>query len=269
MSELSGIEQTFAHLAKAPVHVQEVLRPILFRATQDAAVMRGVEPQAFANHFFLLGALILDLPREGVGAQLPSLQTFEHLTTGENVEDAEEAYDFVRTLGSPLRERVEGGLSRTLRRLADHPKHEPVNLLAMARLLAIALSDLPHIVHVLSGREVEPFLPDASQDGKVPSPRKTPRKSHTKPAEEISPHLQDFVGALVEITTVVSGIESGRTLGRLFLTIGRVEEITPAYAILRSLPAHHGEQEGDAVLVGLAHVISMRKLSASLRRAAS
>jgi hypothetical protein len=233
---------------------------VVIRAMQDPALMRGLGTHALSYHLVALGQLLADLTADGMGPQLPSLQTFLNLTIGEDVEDAEEAYDFVRTLGSPLRERVEGGISRVLRNVSTASNPGPLNLVAIARLLAIALRDLPFVAHVLNGGEPEGFLPAPQSTAPTqPLQPATQRKSGKATPPAVPTHLQGFVGAFVEVAAVVSEAESGRTAGRLFITIGRVVEISTTYVILRSLRAQG--LEGEPVLVGLAHVVAMRKLS--------
>jgi hypothetical protein len=255
MSETPNVQKIFERLDDSTDMVQALLRPVLIRAMQDPALMKSLGTHALWQHLAALGKLILNLPTDGVGPQLPPLQTYLNLAIGEDVDDAEEAYNFVRMLSSPLRERVEGGLSRTLRDSSIRSSDGPLSLLAMARLLAIALADVPFVAHVLDTGKADAFLPMSDHPLERPTPPRRKRKSR-----EDSSHLQRFVGNFVEITAVVANLESEHS-GHVYLMLGRVLEISPNHVILQS--SFPGSPEGETVLIGLAHVVAMRRLSAS------
>jgi hypothetical protein len=131
-------------------------------------------------------------------------------------------------------------------------------MLALARLLVIALSDMSFVAHVLDGQVVEPFLPES---GSTPGPeRKPPRARRAKSAD--SQPLAAFVGGVVEIVSVVTDSGSEGSAGHLFVTIGRVVEVSPNYIVLEGLRGHHaGAPQGGPLLLGTKHVLMMRLIA--------
>ena len=157
-----GVEQAFQDLEKAAPALQTLLRPVMMKALRDPALMRQLATGALSQHLAVVGRLLTTLPSEGVGPSIPPLETFLHFTIGEDVEDAEAAYDYVRSLDAPVRSRVEGALTRVLRTHAMRAGEGTISLLALARLLALAFSNMPFVAHILDGGIAEPFLPQST-----------------------------------------------------------------------------------------------------------
>jgi hypothetical protein len=251
------IERAFDSLRLQPTSVQALLQPVLIRAMQDPPLLQGLRANTFERHFIVLAQLILDLRNDPFREQFPASGAFLHLTVGEDLEQPAEAYEYVRTLASPLRERVEGSLFHAIHRAALRSTGGPINLLSLARFLRIALSDLPFIAHVLSGGEVEDFLPtdkDLSPEAAWRVDQRIEPTSHQNAA--LSPQLARFLGAAVEVLTVVP-TSSG---SHVFLAIGTVLEISPTHLILQSLGSL-GRAGEEPLLVSLANVIAVHKLS--------
>lgn len=275
MTSTEGVEQAFQDLESAPPVLQGLLRPVLIRALQDPALMRHLGSAALSEHLAVLGQVLINLPSEGVGPPLPPLKTFIHLAVGQDVDDVEEAYRFAHTLDAPLRARVEGGLSRALQNTASRAGAGTTSLLALARLLALAFSNLPFVAHVLDGGEIESFLPQAN--AKLPSERpvnkgvkSARRKAGLAQQTAVSPQLAGFVGKFVEVIAVVSEPESAEHAGHMFVTIGRVLELSPHHVVLETLRGHHeGVHGGERLLLGMAHVVAMRTLTRDPRDQAS
>ncbi|HEY2405661.1 MAG TPA: hypothetical protein VGI10_06650 [Polyangiaceae bacterium] len=252
-----AVEQAFRDLEQESAPIQALLRPVLMRALQEPSLMRQLASTALSQHLFVVGRLLTSLPTEGIGPPIPPLKTFEHLTIGEDVEDAEEAYDYLRSLDAPIRARVEGSLTRVLHSHAMRSGEGTINLLAVARLLAIAFSNMPTVAHVLDGGTLEPFLPQRAS--KPPRIEATQRKS---PANA-SPQLASFLGAFVEIISIVNESNDERRAGHMFVTIGRVAEISPAHVLLETLRGHDSSStRTQKVLLGMASVVVLRMLSA-------
>jgi hypothetical protein len=82
---------------------------------------------------------------------------------------------------------------------------------------------------------------------------------------EGSPHLDRFRGAFVEVVSVVSEA-SIQSQGRVFVTIGRVLEISPTHIVLQMLRGSDDQDtEAQTMLLGMASVIAMRSLKANPR----
>jgi hypothetical protein len=237
--------------------------------------MRHLGSAALSQHLAVLGQVLINLPSEGVGPPLPPLKTFIHLAIGEDVDDVEEAYRFAHSLDAPLRARVEGGLSRALQNTASRAGEGTISLLALARLLALAFSNLPFVAHVLDGGEIESFLPHAN--AKLPSKmpadkgvKSTRPKARPDQQTASSPQLAGFVGKFVEAIAVVSEPESAEHGGHVFVTIGRVVEISPHHVVLETLRGHRaGVHGGERLLLGMAHIVAMRTLTRDPRGQAS
>jgi len=166
---------------------------------------------------------------------LGQVLTSEPLAVGEALEDIEAAYRFSQGLEPPLRGRVEAGLRRVSRQAPARNGRGPLSLLALGRLLALAYSDLPFVDHVCRGGAVEAFLP------------------------EVSPELSNFVGELVEVVTV-AGEHDDNEDGRVFVTTGRVLEVSASHVVIEAL-RDADERPGSRLLLGLADIVSMRTLS--------
>lgn len=249
----SAVEQAFADLRAVPQVQQELLRPVLIQAMQDPILVRQLASSALSEHLAVLGHLLTRLPGDGVGAPIPPLRTFVHLAVGEDVEDVEEAYDYVRTLDGDVRALVEGGLSRLLQHRSTHQNSGTVSLLALARLLAIAFSNVRFVAHVLDGREIEPFLPDDAADSKS--------RAATPPRPAAASGLGEFVGKMVEAISVVAGPKATAG-GHLFVSIGRVVEISATHVVLETLRGTaSGATHGRTVLLGMEHVVTIRPLT--------
>jgi hypothetical protein len=263
MSSVSGVEQAFADLAKAPNVLQSLIRPVLVRALQDPALMRHLGGGALPQHLNVLGQVLLGIPTEGIGAPLPNVKTFLQFAIGEDVDDAEAAYDFVRTLDAPLRGRVEGGLTRALQSVSSRAGQGTISLLALARLLALAFANLPFVAHVLDGGPIEPFLPRTRDKGA--SERRTkpqPSVKETPKEDVVAPRLASFLGAFVEVVSVVQESDSPPRSGHVFLTIGRVVGISPTHVQLETLRGQGASAiGGHMVVLGMAHVVIMRMLT--------
>lgn len=265
-ADVSAVEQAFADLEKAPKNLQALLRPVLVRALQDPALMRQLASSALSQHLSVLGNVLTSLPGEGFGPPVPRLKTFLQFTIGEDVEDAEEAFDFVRTLDAPLRAKVEGGITRALRTRSSRTNQGTISLLALARLLALAFVNTPFVTHVLNGGEIEPFLPVASDrlavDRKEPvEPQRPARPRSARSANtRARSQLDSFLGRFVEI--VLSAKEHSPDGGQLFVTIGRVVEITPTYVILEALRGQSPRASvGNKFLLSMAHIVAMNVIS--------
>lgn len=271
MTQAHGVEQAFQSLEDAPPVLRGLLRPVLVRALQDAALMRQLASGDLSQHLALLGQVLETTAGPGSSA-LPLPKTFLHLAIGEDVEDIEQAYRLTQSLEPPLRARVEGGLSRAFQIAADRSEYRGVGLLALARLLALAFSNLPFVEHVLGGGSIEPFLPPA---GAKKAPSKSRAKSKPKPARKgsaqtsratagssdegaVSPDPASLVGRLVEVVAVVREAESSEA-GRVFVAIGRVLEVSPGHVLLETL--RDGERPGSRLLLGMADIVALRALS--------
>ena len=129
-------------------------------------------------------------------------------------------------------------LTRVLHSHAMRAGEGTINLLALARLLALAFSDLPFVAHVLDGGAIEPFLPQSTS--------KPPRASTVGQRDTRSPqrsgatpsHLTSLVGAFVEVISIVNESREDRHAGHVFATIGRVIENEPAHVLLETLRGH-------------------------------
>jgi len=259
----TAVEEAFADLERAPPAIQGLLRPVLMKALQDPGLMRQLGRSALSEHLAVVGRLLITVPSDGVGPPVPPLKTFLHLTIGEDVEDAEEAYDYARSLDAPLRSRVEGGLTRVLHNHSVRAGQGTISLLAIARLLAIGFSNMPLVAHILDGGTIEPFLPQSTskppRSGTV-GQRNEPRVPHRSPT--VSTHLGEFVGTFVEVISLVNESHEGRPAGHVFATIGRVIEVASGHVILETLRGHDATTvRTQRVLLGMASVIAMRTLS--------
>ena len=222
MTAALGVERAFQDLEAAPPLLQGLLRPVLVRALQDPAIMRQLgSTAALSQHLTVLGRVL----------------TSEPLAVGQELEDVEAAYRFSQGLEPTLRARVEAGLSRVLERAHAPADHGPLNLLALARLLALAFSNLPFVEHLLAGGAAERFLPEAS------------------------PELAGFVGELVEVVTVVTVSEQeGNEAGNVVVTIGRALEVSERHVLVETL-RDGDERPGSRLLLATAQIVSMRTLS--------
>jgi len=264
MTQAPGVEQAFASLEAAPPLLQGLLRPVLVRALQDPVLMRQVGSASLSQHLALLGRILESSMRGGSGsAVVPPPKSFLHLTIGEDVDDIDQAYRLVRSLEPSLRAHVESGLSCAFQITADRSEYGGLSLLALARLLALALSNLPFVEHVLAGGAIEPFLPPVS--AQPPAAKSTakgtqPGGSTAKSREERepSPELSHVAGELVEIVAAVSEEESGEA-GRVFVTVGRVLEMSPGHVLLETL--RDDGRPGSRLLLSVGQVVAMRTLS--------
>lgn len=267
-ADVSAVEQAFADLEEAPEDLQALLRPVLVRALQDPALMRQLASAALSQHLSVLGRVLTSLPVEGFGPPVPPLKMFLQFTIGEDVEDAEEAFDFVRTLDAPLRVKVEGGITRALRTRSSRSGQGTISLLALARLLALAFGNTPFVTHLLNGGEAEPFLPRATSDKPSVLDQRTSegdaltRLQSTRDADDArapSP-LESFLGRFVEV--MLTANEQSSDSGQLFVAIGRVIDITPNYVILEALRGQNPRASaGKTFLLGMARVVAMRVVS--------
>ena len=261
-----GVEQAFHDLEDASPVLQGLLRPVLVRALQDPVLMRLLGSAALSQHLAVLGQ-VLTHPASDRDAPLPPPKTFVHLALGEDIEDVEAAYVFARSLDAPLRGRVESGLSRVLQNAATRAEEEPLSLLALARLFTLAFSNLPFVTHVLEGGAIEAFLPL----GTVTNPRKQApltegrmlegRTKGTDPSG--TPELASFVGQIVELVATVNEDDATQP-GHVFVTIGRVLEVAAGHVVLQT--SREGDQpaaeaQGSKLLIGMAHIVTMRTLS--------
>ncbi|HEU5073100.1 MAG TPA: hypothetical protein VFU02_02990 [Polyangiaceae bacterium] len=275
MTSAHGVEQAFLGLENAPLVLQSLLRPVLVRALQDPSLMRQLG-SALPQHLALLGEVLVNAPAERT--TLPAPRTFLHLAAGD-VEDVEEAYRFAESLEAPLRTHVEAGLSQVFQLTAASSGHGTVNLLALARLLALAFTNPAFVEYVQGGGALEPFLPSLDEKrpaAKLPAKSKPKRasKSTPKPSgsrgrsrrdQKVSPELAKFVGELVEVVAVVSQQEGGDA-GHVFITMGRVLEMLPGHVVLETL--REDERPGSRLLLGMTRIVAMRTLpSGSVSRA--
>jgi hypothetical protein len=257
-----GVERAFQDLAKASPAVQGLLRPVLMKALQDPALMRQLGRTALSQHLAVVGRLLTSVPSDGVGPPVPPLKTFLHLTIGEEVEDAEEAYDYVRSLDAPIRGRVEGALTRVIHNHSLRAGEGTISLLALARLLSIAFSNMPLVAHILDGGAVEPFLPQTtSRPPQAPS-APGPQARGTSRSAKTSDHLAELVGTVVEVISIVSDSHEGRNGGHIFSTIGRVVEVATDHVMLETLRGHEvSSTRSQRVLLGMASIVVLRTLS--------
>lgn len=218
MKPAHGVERAFRDLEDASPLLQGLLRPLLVRALQDPAIMHQLGAAALSQHLTVLGQVLTSEPA---------------LALGGNVGDVEAAYRFTQSLEAPLRARIEASLSRVLQQTPARAGDGTISLLALARLLALAFSDLPLVEHVRRGGALEPFLP------------------------EVSPELAGFEGELVEVTVV--GEHDDET-GRVFVTIGRVLEVLPSHVLIETLREGDG-RPGSRLLLDMTHIVAMRTLS--------
>lgn len=248
MTQATGVEQAFHDLEDAPPILQGLLRPVLVRALQDPVLMRLLGSAALSQHLALLGQVLTRAASDRDDSPLPPLETFVQLAIAEDIEDVEDAYVFAHSLEAPLRARVEGGLSRVLQHAATQSAHGSVSLLALARLFALAFSSLPFVTHIREGGAIEPFLPPDLA---------------TRPRESDAPELASFVGQIVELVATVNEDETSHA-GHVFVTIGRVLEVATGHVVLQTLregDEHAGEAQGSKLLIGMAHIVTMRILS--------
>lgn len=249
MTQATGVEQAFHDLEDAPPVLQGLLRPVLVRALQDPVLMRLLGSAALSQHLALLGQVLTRAASDRDDSPLPPLETFVQLAVAEDIEDVEDAYVFTHSLEAPLRARVEGGLSRVLQHAATQSAHGNVSLLALARLFALAFSSLPFVTHIREGGAIEPFLPPDLA---------------TKPREQSdAPQLASFVGHIVELVATVNEDETSHA-GHVFVTIGRVLEVATGHVVLQTLregDEHAAEAQGSKLLIGMAHIVTMRILS--------
>lgn len=275
MTQAHGVEQAFLSLEDAPPVLQGLLRPVLVRALQDPTLMRRLGSAALSQHLTVLGQVLMNVPAERSGSLAP-LQTFLHLALGQDVEDVEEAYRFTENLDGALRARVEGGLSRVLQFAADRSGQGTLSLLALARLLALAFSNLPLVEHLLGGGAIEPFLPSAGAK-KAPAKGRSKRaapttaeptgsESRRRREHTVSAELASFVGELVEVVVVVSEHEGGEA-GHVLVTMGRVLEMSPGHVLIETL--RHDERRGSRLLLSLTHIVAMRTLPSDFASRAS
>jgi len=254
LAQAQGVEQAFHDLEDAPPVLQGLLRPVLIRALQDPVLMRLLGSAALSQHLALLGQLLTHPASDRVDAPLAPVKTFVHLA-GEDLEDVEDAYVFAGSLDASLRTRVEGGLSRVLQNAATRSGQGTLSLLALARLFALAFSNLPFVTHVLEGGAVEPFLPRG--------PTKKPPEQAQVEGQGSTPELASFVGQIVELVATVNEDEPSRA-GHVFVTIGRVLEVAAGHVVLQTVregDEHGAEVPGSKLLIGMAHVVTMRTLS--------
>lgn len=219
MTAALGVERAFQDLEAAPPRLQGLLRPVLLRALRDPAIMRQLGSAALSQHLTVVGQVL----------------TSDPIAVGQDLEDIEAAHRFSQGLEPPLRARVEAGLSRVLQRAPARSGHGSLSLLALARLLALAFSNLPFVEHVLAGAALEPFLPD------------------------VAPELAGFVGELVEAITVVGEAEDNEGDNR-FVTIGRVLEVSEGHVLIETL-RDGDERPGSRLRLDTARIVAMRTLS--------
>lgn len=222
MTAALGVERAFQDLEAAPPLLQGLLRPVLLRALHDPAIMRQLgSSAALSQHLTVLGRVL----------------TSEPLAVGHDLEDVEDAHRFSQGLEPPLRARVEAGLAQVLQRAHARAEHGTLNLLALARLLALAFSNLPFVEHLLAGGAPEPFLPEAS------------------------PALAGFVDELVEVVSVVTVSDpEGNEAGNVAVTVGRVLEVSESCVLVETL-RDGDERPGSRLRLATAHIVSMRPLS--------
>ena len=245
-----SVEQAFLGLEDAPPLLQGLLRPVLVRALGDADLMRQLGSGALSQHLAVLGEI---LTTAGSAAHPPA---YLHLAVGEHVEDIEEAYRFAQSLDAPLRARVESGLSRGFQIASsnsdctlNHPS--ALSLLALARLLVHAFANLRYVEHIVGGGAIESFLPLEAEQA-------LPKGGAKRADPALSPELANFVGEIVEVVAVAEG-ESDET-GHVFVSIGRVLEMSPGHVVLETLRSADDERPGSRLLLGMAHIVSMRTL---------
>lgn len=274
MKQAHGVEQAFQSLESAAPVLQGLLRPVLVRALQDSTLMRQLGSTALSQHLMLLGQILTSDP------QRTSSKAFVHFAAGHDVEDIEEAYRFTKNLDAALQGRVESGLSRALQIVANESGQDTPSLLALARLLALAFSNLPFVDHVLGGGAIEPFLPPS--ESKQPAPRRpakgktnpstksnaesTGPETQTQPEQAVSPELAKFVGELVEVVAVL-GAHEGSESGHVFVALGRVLEVSPNHVLIET--QRDDERPGSRLLLGLTHIVAMRTLPTDSRVRAS
>ena len=260
LAQAIGVEQAFHDLEAAPPVLQGLLRPVLIRALQDTVLMRLLGAAALSQHLALLGQVLTHPVPDQVDAPLPPFEAFVHLAGGADIEDVEDAYAFAGGLDASLRTRVEGGLSRVLQHEATRSGQGTISLLALARLFALAFSNLPFVAHVLESGAVQAFLPRGAA-----KPRTQAQiEPLVKAADQGStPELASFVGQLVELVATVNEDEASRS-GHVFVTIGRVLEVAAGHVVLQTLregDEHASEVPGSKLLIGMTHIVTMRTLS--------
>lgn len=259
MTQAVGVEQAFHDLDDAPPALQGLLRPVLIRALQDPGLMRALGTVALSQHLAVLGQVLAQPTSDRADSALPPLEKFVHLAVGEDIEDVEDAYVFARSLDAPLRARVEGGLSRVLQNRATRSGQGTLSLGALARLLALAFQNLPFAAHVLDGGAVEPFLP--VDFGDEPRRQASDSDAATQATRVASPELASFVGQIVEL---VATEDEPTPSGHVLVMIGRVLEVARDHVVLQTLrkgDEFGADAHGSKLLIGMAHIVTMRTLS--------
>jgi hypothetical protein len=261
MTQAVGVDQAFHDLDDAPPALQGLLRPVLIRALQDPKLMRALGTAALSRHLAVLGQVLARPTSDPADSALPPLKTFVHLGVGDDIEDVEDAYVFARSLDAPLRAHVEGGLSRVLQNAATRSGQGTISLCALARLLALAFQNLPFVAHVLDGGVIEPFLPVdvADTPGKQASTLQG-LDAAARATRVASPQLASFVGQVVELVATQDATPSGN----VFVAIGRVLEVAADHVVIQTFredDALGAEGHGSKLLIGMAHIVTMRTLS--------
>ncbi|HTN86567.1 MAG TPA: hypothetical protein VL242_22860 [Sorangium sp.] len=208
------VQEAFEYVSKESEPTQALLRHVLVRALHDAATMRVLRTVSFASHLSFVGRVLFKSASDGSSIRLPSRQdVFVSMTLGHGFSDAEEAYTCATNLPEHLRTRVEHALMQSIDESSARSHDDPISLLAVARLLAIAYTDPEFVDHVTKGLEVEPFLETPRQSASPPHQSASPphrvspgeNRAATRPwhPADVKRWHEYFVGKIVEIAVAL------------------------------------------------------------------
>lgn len=175
------VEQALELLEQQTAATQALLRPLVLRVMSDPDTLKVLGSHALIDHLPFVATVLNSwgaMPRDSRRRLPPREDIFLNFTIGRPFEDVEDAYSFVRNLEGPGRDAVDEALRVAL----DIPlrQKDRLSLLAVARLLRLALTNPTSVEHLVQGGPVEAFLDEAPTDAE------TRRRTHSTPRKRKS-----------------------------------------------------------------------------------
>lgn len=267
------LQEAFSSLDEAPPSSQALLQPVLVRLMSDPDTLRVLDGLALGEHLEFLARVLRNwaaLEPESRAGLPPRHDIFLGLVVGTGLQDADEAYSFVMGLPSGEREPVEQAVSVALGLPGQVSPSRELSLLAIARLLRLALVRSDAVTHLAAGGAVEPFLPSTPAGGtrRKPQPRpakRAPNKRLAKGPTAPRPSerwLDAFAGKLVQVTVMLPvDLHGSREVAKpqLVSILGVCLEVGPNHIVLDVRPDLN--EAPQPVVFGLAHIAHMREVS--------